>query len=142
MGLERYIQVKDQATDELRSIFLHLRSEAPRTRAVQIPAQSITAADEMGPSQLVQQIKAGVPVAVRAGGYNVSRNCVRYRECRKNHAASIGGYGVDGCAEFMGSGEEGTAAAMLCAACNCHRNFHRKEVENETLCECHRISGW
>jgi hypothetical protein len=37
----------------------------------------------------------------------------------------------------MASGEEGTAAALKCAACNCHRSFHRREVENETLRECH-----
>nr|GMD93749.1 zinc-finger homeodomain protein 5-like [Ipomoea batatas] len=51
----------------------------------------------------------------------------RYRECLKNHAASIGGNVTDGCGEFMPSGEEGTLEALKCAACNCHRNFHRKE---------------
>ncbi|XP_057853129.2 zinc-finger homeodomain protein 4 [Cryptomeria japonica] len=62
---------------------------------------------------------------------------VKYRECRKNHAASIGGYAVDGCGEFMPSGEEGTSAALKCAACSCHRNFHRREVEGEPRCDCH-----
>ncbi|KAE9467203.1 hypothetical protein C3L33_00844, partial [Rhododendron williamsianum] len=56
---------------------------------------------------------------------------VRHAECQKNHAANIGGYAVDGCREFMPSGEEGTNGALLCAACGCHRNFHRREVENE-----------
>ncbi|KAB1211606.1 Mini zinc finger protein 2 [Morella rubra] len=56
---------------------------------------------------------------------------VRYGECQKNHAASIGGFAVDGCREFMASGEEGTTAALACAACGCHRNFHRREVEND-----------
>ncbi|CAN4093870.1 unnamed protein product [Withania somnifera] len=51
----------------------------------------------------------------------------RYRECLKNHAANIGGNVTDGCGEFMPSGQEGTLEAMKCAACNCHRNFHRKE---------------
>ncbi|CAN0877289.1 Zinc-finger homeodomain protein 2 [Linum grandiflorum] len=27
----------------------------------------------------------------------------------------------------MAAGEEGSLAALKCAACNCHRNFHRKE---------------
>lgn len=54
---------------------------------------------------------------------------IRYRECLKNHAASTGGHVVDGCGEFMPSGEEGTPEAMKCAACNCHRNFHRKGIE-------------
>ncbi|XP_050377467.1 mini zinc finger protein 3-like [Argentina anserina] len=60
---------------------------------------------------------------------------VRYGECQKNHAANIGGYAVDGCREFMASGEEGTAEALTCAACGCHRNFHRREVETEVVCE-------
>ncbi|KAF3538744.1 hypothetical protein F2Q69_00020746 [Brassica cretica] len=29
----------------------------------------------------------------------------------------------------MPSGEEGTLEALRCAACDCHRNFHRKEVD-------------
>ncbi|KAJ0086912.1 hypothetical protein Patl1_09153 [Pistacia atlantica] len=57
---------------------------------------------------------------------------VRYRECLKNHAASVGGNVFDGCGEFMPSGEEGTLEALKCAACDCHRNFHRKEVNGET----------
>ncbi|KAL6642182.1 hypothetical protein ACP70R_020363 [Stipagrostis hirtigluma subsp. patula] len=59
---------------------------------------------------------------------------VHYRECQRNHAASIGGYAVDGCREFMASGAEGTAAALMCAACGCHRSFHRREVELD--CDC------
>jgi ZF-HD homeobox protein with Cys/His-rich dimerization domain len=55
---------------------------------------------------------------------------VHYRECQRNHAAAIGGYAVDGCREFMALGAEGTAEALVCAACNCHRSFHRREVES------------
>ncbi|XP_024977088.1 zinc-finger homeodomain protein 2-like isoform X2 [Cynara cardunculus var. scolymus] len=51
----------------------------------------------------------------------------RYRECLKNHAANMGGNITDGCGEFMPSGDDGTLEALKCAACNCHRNFHRKE---------------
>ncbi|OVA09006.1 ZF-HD homeobox protein [Macleaya cordata] len=61
---------------------------------------------------------------------------VRYGECQKNHAANIGGFAVDGCREFMASGEEGTTSALRCAACGCHRNFHRREVDYEVVCEC------
>ncbi|KAL8036344.1 hypothetical protein ABFX02_12G152200 [Erythranthe guttata] len=53
---------------------------------------------------------------------------VTYEECRKNHAASIGKYAVDGCCEFMPAGEVGSSAALRCAACSCHRNFHKKVV--------------
>lgn len=55
---------------------------------------------------------------------------VIYRECRKNHAASLGGYAFDGCREFMAAGEEGTSASLRCAACSCHRSFHKREVED------------
>nr|ABK25649.1 unknown [Picea sitchensis] len=137
MGLQIHTQVKDLGTGEFRSVFLHRRSEAPVTRSVQIQPQSITAEEEMRLSELGHQNEAAA--AATARGVIASRKGVRYGECRKNHAASIGGYAVDGCGEFMASGEEGTAAAMKCAACNCHRNFHRREAENETLCDCHRI---
>ncbi|XAR65479.1 hypothetical protein NMG60_11009620 [Bertholletia excelsa] len=61
---------------------------------------------------------------------------VRYVECQKNHAANLGGYAVDGCREFMASGEEGTSGALTCAACGCHRNFHRREAaETEVVCD-------
>ncbi|XP_019182466.1 PREDICTED: zinc-finger homeodomain protein 2-like [Ipomoea nil] len=53
----------------------------------------------------------------------------RYRECLRNHAVGIGGHAVDGCGEFMAAGEDGSVDALKCAACNCHRNFHRKETE-------------
>ncbi|KAL8471588.1 hypothetical protein ACS0TY_028372 [Phlomoides rotata] len=66
-----------------------------------------------------------------------SLRTVRYAECQKNHAAGVGGYAVDGCREFMPCGQEGTSGALTCAACGCHRNFHRREVEGEAAaCEC------
>ncbi|PHT50801.1 Zinc-finger homeodomain protein 1 [Capsicum baccatum] len=61
----------------------------------------------------------------------VRKSIVRYRECLKNHAVGIGGHALDGCGEFMPAGEEGTMDALKCAACNCHRNFHRKEAEGD-----------
>lgn len=70
------------------------------------------------------------------------KKMVRYRECLKNHAASMGGNATDGCGEFMPSGEEGTLEALTCSACNCHRNFHRKETEGDhqqppSPCDCY-----
>ncbi|XP_064941682.1 zinc-finger homeodomain protein 2-like isoform X1 [Musa acuminata AAA Group] len=53
----------------------------------------------------------------------------RYRECLKNHAVGIGGHAVDGCGEFMAAGAEGSLDGLRCAACGCHRNFHRKDPE-------------
>ncbi|GAV86851.1 ZF-HD_dimer domain-containing protein [Cephalotus follicularis] len=56
---------------------------------------------------------------------------VRCRECLKNHAVAMGGNATDGCGEFMPSGEEGNIEALNCSTCNCHTNFHRKEIEGE-----------
>ncbi|KAK6928201.1 ZF-HD homeobox protein, Cys/His-rich dimerization domain [Dillenia turbinata] len=61
---------------------------------------------------------------------------VRYGECQKNHAANVGGYVIDGCREFMASGEEGGDDTFICAACGCHRSFHRREVQTEVVSEC------
>ncbi|ESQ33062.1 hypothetical protein EUTSA_v10004643mg [Eutrema salsugineum] len=72
-------------------------------------------------------------------GYNIMINnnkkekpvVIKYKECLKNHAASMGGNAIDGCGEFMPSGEEGSIEAFTCSACKCHRNFHRREIEGE-----------
>ncbi|CAI9780530.1 unnamed protein product [Fraxinus pennsylvanica] len=56
---------------------------------------------------------------------------IKYRECLKNYAASVGGHVLDGCGEFMPSGDEGTPEALRCAACDCHRSFHRREADGE-----------
>ncbi|KAG1334472.1 zinc-finger homeodomain protein 9 [Cocos nucifera] len=52
----------------------------------------------------------------------------QYRECLRNHAASLGGHAVDGCCEFMPSPSADPAVpiSLTCAACGCHRNFHRR----------------
>ncbi|PWA54607.1 ZF-HD homeobox protein, Cys/His-rich dimerization domain-containing protein [Artemisia annua] len=63
---------------------------------------------------------------------NTVRVHVRYGECQRNHAANVGAYAVDGCREFMAvSEEEDTEGSLTCAACGCHRNFHRRVVETE-----------
>ncbi|KAK7270670.1 hypothetical protein RJT34_25992 [Clitoria ternatea] len=50
-----------------------------------------------------------------------------YRECLRNHAASLGSYATDGCGEFTLDDVSSPGGATLqCAACGCHRNFHRK----------------
>ncbi|KAK4744167.1 hypothetical protein SAY87_010479 [Trapa incisa] len=50
-----------------------------------------------------------------------------YRECLRNHAASLGSYATDGCGEFtLDDSTPGSASSLHCAACGCHRNFHRK----------------
>ncbi|KAL1531739.1 hypothetical protein AAHA92_31845 [Salvia divinorum] len=61
-----------------------------------------------------------------------------YLECMKNHAAHIGGYAVDGCGEFMASTRslERPEAELTCAACGCHRNYHRMEEVEEVEEDC------
>ncbi|CAK9162909.1 unnamed protein product [Ilex paraguariensis] len=56
---------------------------------------------------------------------------VTYKECLKNHAASSGGHAVDGCGEFMPSptATPTEPTSLKCAACGCHRNFHRRDPE-------------
>ncbi|KAF8390205.1 hypothetical protein HHK36_024727 [Tetracentron sinense] len=56
---------------------------------------------------------------------------VFYRECLKNHAASLGGHALDGCGEFMPSPSTTPTdpTSLKCAACGCHRNFHHREPE-------------
>ncbi|WMV17429.1 hypothetical protein MTR67_010814 [Solanum verrucosum] len=64
---------------------------------------------------------------------------VRYVECQRNHAASVGGYVIDGCREYMPQGS--TSGTLNCAACGCHRNFHRREVETDVASECTSASS-
>ncbi|KAK7309794.1 hypothetical protein RJT34_06810 [Clitoria ternatea] len=56
---------------------------------------------------------------------------VSYKECLKNHAASIGGHALDGCGEFMPSLSSNPTEprSLTCAACGCHRNFHRRGTQ-------------
>ncbi|KAI5679034.1 hypothetical protein M9H77_09984 [Catharanthus roseus] len=72
------------------------------------------------------------------GGTNpVAAAVVVYRECLKNHAANLGGHALDGCGEFMASPNANPSdpASLKCAACGCHRNFHRREIDD------HRFSN-
>lgn len=57
---------------------------------------------------------------------------VIYKECLKNHAASLGSHALDGCGEFMPcpSATSADPTSLKCAACGCHRNFHRREPED------------
>ncbi|KAK8511489.1 hypothetical protein V6N13_024122 [Hibiscus sabdariffa] len=56
---------------------------------------------------------------------------ITYKECLKNHAATLGGHALDGCGEFMPSPTSTPTdpTSLKCAACGCHRNFHRREPE-------------
>uniref|UniRef100_A0A7N0UPS1 ZF-HD dimerization-type domain-containing protein n=1 Tax=Kalanchoe fedtschenkoi TaxID=63787 RepID=A0A7N0UPS1_KALFE len=71
-------------------------------------------------------------VSGEGGSSGGRRRVVRYRECLKNHAVGIGGHALDGCGEFIAAGDDGTLESLTCAACSCHRNFHRKETDGES----------
>ncbi|URE32175.1 ZF-HD homeobox protein [Musa troglodytarum] len=63
---------------------------------------------------------------------------LRYRECLRNHAASLGGHILDGCCEFMPRSDD----ALKCAACGCHRSFHRRDTDvNSPLRDLHASVG-
>ncbi|XWS40877.1 hypothetical protein CRYUN_Cryun17cG0033700 [Craigia yunnanensis] len=57
---------------------------------------------------------------------------ITYKECLKNHAATQGRHALDGCGEFMPSptATPTDPTSLKCAACGCHRNFHRREPED------------
>ncbi|PIN17161.1 hypothetical protein CDL12_10183 [Handroanthus impetiginosus] len=59
---------------------------------------------------------------------------VVYKECMRNHAATLGGHAVDGCGEYMPSPTTAPTdpTSLKCAACGCHRNFHRREPDFPT----------
>ncbi|KAG7626962.1 Zinc-finger homeodomain protein 9 [Arabidopsis thaliana] len=63
-----------------------------------------------------------------------NNNKVIYKECLKNHAAAIGGHALDGCGEFMPSPSSTPSdpTSLKCAACGCHRNFHRRETDDSS----------
>lgn len=94
--------------------------------------------DSLGNSASRSKFAVGADGRKISGGGGGFASTVKYRECQKNHAVSFGGHAVDGCCEFIAAGEEGTLEAVICAACNCHRNFHRKEIDGETVSSCQR----
>ncbi|KAF6982590.1 hypothetical protein CFC21_000968 [Triticum aestivum] len=72
------------------------------------------------PSGSVKKVRqAAVAPAVQEAKYN---------ECGRNHALASGGHVVDGCGEWMPLRDlnPADASSYKCAACGCHRSFHRK----------------
>ncbi|XP_042029424.1 zinc-finger homeodomain protein 2-like isoform X2 [Salvia splendens] len=57
-------------------------------------------------------------------GYSTELS-VRYKECLKNQAVGISAHAIDGCGEFLPAGGD-EDSSLKCAACGCHRNFHRR----------------
>ncbi|KAK1415926.1 hypothetical protein QVD17_31714 [Tagetes erecta] len=57
---------------------------------------------------------------------------VAYKQCLKNHAATIGSHALDGCCEFIPSltCTPHQPTSLTCAACGCHRNFHCRDPIN------------
>ena len=78
--------------------------------------------EEMGASSAPPPAPAAGP-APAPGNQNHAAEA-RYHECLRNHAAALGGHVVDGCGEFMPGGD---GDRLKCAACGCHRSFHRKD---------------
>lgn len=87
---------------------------------------SVVPYGETGRSKVDRGRETRAADVVVTGGGGGGGGGEKYRECMRNHAAAIGGQAYDGCGEFMPGGEEGTIEALKCAACGCHRNFHRR----------------
>ncbi|CAA0834954.1 Zinc-finger homeodomain protein 2 [Striga hermonthica] len=51
---------------------------------------------------------------------------VMFKDCQHNHAAQAQGFTLDGCGLFEPNGPNATPESLFCAACGCHRNFHRR----------------
>ncbi|XP_071704344.1 zinc-finger homeodomain protein 2-like [Rutidosis leptorrhynchoides] len=89
------------------------------------------------PAPTLSQAPSQPPLPPSITTRHVAAVVVRYRECLKNHAANMGAHVLDGCGEFMPNGEDDTPEALKCAACECHRSFHRREVEGESQSSYH-----
>ncbi|KQJ88784.1 zinc-finger homeodomain protein 4 [Brachypodium distachyon] len=106
---------------------------APLMPAAEVANNNAAAAIGIGGKKRSAAASAGAGAGIRAGNGagGAPLAMVKYRECLKNHAAAIGGNATDGCGEFMPSGEEGSLEAFKCSACGCHRNFHRKDFDDD-----------
>ncbi|XP_018456778.2 LOW QUALITY PROTEIN: zinc-finger homeodomain protein 11 [Raphanus sativus] len=74
--------------------------------------------------------KQTLPISPFAGQLTIAEEMgVCYKECLKNHAANLGGHALDGCGEFMPTptATHTDPSSLRCAACGCHRNFHRRD---------------
>ncbi|KAF8711400.1 hypothetical protein HU200_029432 [Digitaria exilis] len=105
------------------------QSSSPALRPPSPPPPAVVSAEDQEMVESSTKTTKRVGAVVVAGG-GAAAAAVKYRECLKNHAAAIGGNATDGCGEFMPSGEEGSLEALKCSACGCHRNFHRKDLDD------------
>ncbi|PHT97458.1 Zinc-finger homeodomain protein 3 [Capsicum chinense] len=62
---------------------------------------------------------------------SIDKMVIKYGVCLKSHATKFGHFAVDGCREFVKSGDEGTKEAYICANCGCIRGFYR--INNSLL---------
>lgn len=79
----------------------------------------------MASNSVSKQSETSKMVSFRSKSRKI-RITIKYKECVRNHAASMGGHAVDGCREF--TADDDHDQDLLCEACGCHRNFHRKEM--------------
>lgn len=107
----------------------HPDAATPRASPTTAGAPTIEGASRSSSNSRAEAAVALTATRASSAAASNAGASVRYRECLRNHAARVGGHVLDGCGEFMPGGEDGTPEALKCAACTCHRSFHRKEVE-------------
>ncbi|KAL2532091.1 Zinc-finger homeodomain protein 8 [Abeliophyllum distichum] len=109
-------------------------NNSTQSATVKVPAgtESQTQIQPTKPSPLSNGVlKRHAPLHILRDNHQPMAASVTYKECLKNYAASMGGHALDGCREFMPSltANHSDPTFFKCAACGCHRNFHRREVE-------------
>ncbi|KAG9451299.1 hypothetical protein H6P81_011264 [Aristolochia fimbriata] len=107
----------------------HQHQLHPETPKQKLSGGEALAAFSNGGGALKRPHPAVVVVKPVASSAPPSPPAALYRECLKNHAASLGGHALDGCGEFMPSplSSPSDPTSLKCAACGCHRNFHRRD---------------
>ncbi|XP_010550055.1 PREDICTED: zinc-finger homeodomain protein 8-like [Tarenaya hassleriana] len=107
---------------------------APMVTATTTTTNTVTIPDPDSPDHEIgapTRFQPAKPISFSNGKrhHHPALGPVTYRECLKNHAAGIGGHALDGCGEFMPSSstDPNDPTSLTCAACGCHRNFHRRD---------------
>ncbi|XP_055806125.1 zinc-finger homeodomain protein 9-like [Solanum dulcamara] len=115
---------------------MDLTINATTTAAATTTISSAVKTPELAETETPSRIQQPKPFTFSNGGVLKRKNhhpvpVVVYRECLKNHAANLGTHAVDGCGEFLPiqAANPADPTSLKCAACGCHRNFHRRDPE-------------
>ncbi|KAG8368821.1 hypothetical protein BUALT_Bualt15G0086600 [Buddleja alternifolia] len=100
----------------------HKQSTAP----VISPANVQSDSSSNDPTPTTRTIEIATTYSINSASVQM---VVMYKECLHDHAAQTMDHFLDCCGLFEASSPNGILEAMSCAACHCHRNFHRRVEE-------------